>query len=196
MRRPEDTDRHIARALVIARTDPTMARYYLVTLHAKAVRSAEIDRTGPFSDDFQRKRNAEFADTAAAAFAGAIAAGGLGPVVIGDMAAEEAAASVMSLDEPRYIQPPLTREHVGQWYGVYVGADDRTAQKPNRGWWVECQILLPCYEASQHCLSRRASTTAEAIVLAGRWAALGEAVAAAETILAAETVPALAEAAE
>jgi hypothetical protein len=179
MHSPDDVTRHLARARIMSTTAPDMARYYLATLHDTASRDCAIHRKYN-RGDYQRQRDLEAAERAAAEYVSERHGGWAGPFL--------ATPDVEPLIRPLPLTEPLYHHRVSPesspFYGVYVGAHDRTDQR--RGWWVEAQILPESYDASQHCLSRRVETREEAVTLAGRWAALGMAVVEAEAALVAQ----------
>lgn len=103
MHTAEDVTRHIARAGIMSATAPELARYYLATLHANAVRGVEIDRQYN-RGDFGRRHSIEAGERAASAYSDAFICLGLGQDLVDDDAPSPSVAPPRDGDAERPCQ--------------------------------------------------------------------------------------------
>lgn len=162
---------HLARVTIMLATGlPVLARYYLAVLHALCM--TEIARWRVSRDEHNRgDRIAEQEQLAAGYQRASEGAGFSAP----DVAASEAQiepATIAGFEGRRWYAHQITDHH-----GVFVTGSPRGMSRM----YLELQVLIPDVEGSYLVLARMVPDEGAAALLAGRWAALGEAVLVAET---------------
>lgn len=183
----DETQIHLERAkLMLERGERAVAHLYLATLHENALLAADLIRSG--NDAHAKEHTAPRRDAEARHYWQTARDAGLSVDVL---AAE---ARVLPIDFDVYGAADHPADHScmrpGGWLASYYRAVPSTVwpdlnhlvhvaaevrQKPG-GFYVEAQIIAPDEQRTQHTLRRLVTGEEAALLLVGRWAALGDAV--------------------